>query len=371
MAQPKKPEPRRLLLNLSPEMRKLLSDRVHFTGAPDAGDLEEYLRHLATQLPGAVDRVSVTGDRASLSWAFSGAAPEAIDAAVAALQRGDVVDGVVLMELLLSDSPSDTTILYNLGMAYSDLGLLERSIYLQRRAVTLEPQLANARVALGVALARQGKTEEALKELEQAVADEPDNAYAHRNLGALAAKAGRVDDAITYLRRASELNPTDQLAWYGLAQALEQSGDVSGADEAYIRTVETDEFSPVAELARQARSAIAAKEFQDTGHGAPRFDAVMYCLGALEKFEGMSDAEVQQVGAEVAMLGTKGIDVNDPTPKYNLRSLPGESSGLRLLCLEYVAFKRVAPQLDIGFDLSREYEAALALHGQRKSKEKE
>jgi hypothetical protein len=47
-----------------------------------------------------------------------------------------------------------------------------------------------------------------------------------------------------------------------------------------------------------------------------------------------------------------GLDVNDSTPKYRLRSLPGEFSGLHLVAIEYVAFKQVTPQTDIGFDFA-------------------
>jgi hypothetical protein len=90
-------------------------------------------------------------------------------------------------------------------------------------------------------------------------------------------------------------------------------------------------------------------------------DAVMYCVGALEMFEAMSVAQVQKIGFEIAMLGTRGIDVNNPESRYSLKSLPGEFSGLHLLSIQYVAFKKIAPTQDIGFDLSVEYQAALKL----------
>jgi hypothetical protein len=97
-----------------------------------------------------------------------------------------------------------------------------------------------------------------------------------------------------------------------------------------------------------------------------RMDAVMYCLGALEKYEKMPPDKVRQVGFEVAMLGMNGIDVNDPEPKYHLKSLPGSFSGLHLLCLEYVSFKQFAPEQSIGFDLSAEYRSAQTLFEQKK-----
>jgi hypothetical protein len=63
------------------------------------------------------------------------------------------------------------------------------------------------------------------------------------------------------------------------------------------------------------------------------------------------------------MLGTRGLDVNDPAPKYTLTSIPGKFSGLHLLCIEYVGFQIIDPSIDLGFDLSAEYAAARKRHG--------
>jgi hypothetical protein len=41
--------------------------------------------------------------------------------------------------------------------------------------------------------------------------------------------------------------------------------------------------------------------------------------------------------------------------------LPGKFPGLQLLCIEYIGFKQIDPSVDLGFDLSAEYAAALAL----------
>ena len=61
------------------------------------------------------------------------------------------------------------------------------------------------------------------------------------------------------------------------------------------------------------------------------------------------------------MLGAKGLKVSDPTECYTLTSLPGKFSGLNLLCLEYVGFKRIDSSVDLGFDLAAEYEEALRI----------
>jgi len=247
-------------------------------------------------------------------------------------------------------------------MAYSDLGEVQRAIDLLARLVELDPKHTNGRVALGVALTRDNQLEQAVRELQIAVAEEPTNPWAQRNLGGALAKQEKYAEALPYLRQAAELNPEDQAAWYGLGQALELTGDIEGSDAAYRKALDIDEFGQIADLVRAARSRIAEKTFHSATPKMERMDAVMYCLGALEKFEHMDLAEVQKIGFEIAMLGTRGINVNDPDVRYTLNSLPGDFSGLHLLCLEYVAFKKVAPEQDISFDLAAEYRSALSLY---------
>ena len=251
-------------------------------------------------------------------------------------------------------------------MAYSDVGTLDRAVVLLRRLMAVA---TGPRQRAGGAWRRPDAPAESTKKpgwnwsapwlMSQT------NPWAHRNLGACLLHLNRPAEAVGHLRTATELNPSDERAWYGLGQALELTGDDAGADEAYKRVLALSETGDVAELARQARSKMAAKSFRSVTPGTPRMDAVFYCLGALERFEKMTPDEVQKVGFEIAILGMNGLDVNDSTPKYRLRSLPGEFSGLHLVSIEYVAFKQVLPQTDIGFDLTQEYEMALTLYGQQ------
>ena len=91
--------------------------------------------------------------------------------------------------------------------------------------------------------------------------------------------------------------------------------------------------------------------------------STMYCLGALQRFEDMSRAEIQEIVGEIALMGAAGIDYASSEQKYTLKSVPGEQfSGLQLVCMMYVGFKEVDPTLDVGVDLSQPYQAALQLH---------
>ena len=167
-----------------------------------------------------------------------------------------------------------------------------------------------------------------------------DNGFALRNLAAILLQSDHDhESARQYLLRAVTLLPNDQQAWLGLAQAQMANGEFEKADESLQRCVAIQPHSPYAEMAKSARSTIAQNHFRKKASGSTRPDAVMYYLGALQKFSKMTPSEVRAVGFEIATLGMKGIDVNASAQKYKLRSLPGNLSGLHLLCYEYVAFK--------------------------------
>ena len=323
--------------------------------------ISNYVREQFAKLDGVINTLSVDENEINVSWTPAERESPA-EAIVALLKKGQYPEAVLLMKFFLSDMPEDTILLYNLGMALSDLKQLDQAILTLRRLLELEPGHVNGRIALGVALDRQGGTESAAAELRRAVTDDPSNPWAHRNLGASLLKLGQTEEGVVHLRRAAELNPEDSLAWLGLAQALELAGDGAGADAAYLRVLAIDEYSDLAEMARQGRSKIAQKNFRAKMPNAERPDAVMYCLGALQRFEKMSPAEVQKIGFEIAILGAQGLDVIDSTPKYHLRRLPGEFSGLHLVSIMYVAFKQIAPDKDVGFDLSAEYRVALSMY---------
>jgi hypothetical protein len=62
------------------------------------------------------------------------------------------------------------------------------------------------------------------------------------------------------------------------------------------------------------------------------------------------------------MLGSCGLSLNDPTKPHTLQSQHGAFFGLHLLCLQYVGFQLLDPTIDVGIDLSAEYQAAREIH---------
>ena len=348
---------------------------------------------------GTVEVRSVPGGL-EVTWTPVEAGLDPFEYAVELLQKRQYEVAVPILRHLLDDEPDHPGVLFNLGMAESDLGKLDDAIAHLKTLVEKDPRHGHGWVALGVAQARAGQIDDAIAALNEAVRIVPDDPYARRNLGGLLGKKGLLADAVTHLREAVRLLPADQQALYGLAHTLRTLGgddQVAEADELFQRAVAIDPESDVAEICRKERGQIAQSTFRANAGGhlrmdavmyclgnqsaarsvarsrkarsAPtpvaisRMDAVMYCLGAMETFAKLSKEDIRKIAFEIAMLGTKGLDVNDPAQKYQLRSLPGRFSGLHLVSIEYVGFKLVDPSVDLGFDLSQEYRQAQLLFG--------
>ena len=78
-------------------------------------------------------------------------------------------------------------------------------------------------------------------------------------------------------------------------------------------------------------------------------------------------AELQLIGRQrvdqkcLVVAQSLGLVAAVPAVRL-LQTMPGEFSGLQLVCYMYVGFQIVAPGTDIGFDLSREYRIAKSMH---------
>jgi tetratricopeptide (TPR) repeat protein len=205
---------------------------------------------------------------------------------------------------------------------------------------------------------RRGQLPQAIQLLELLRSQSPNDHDILLNLGMALLKTGRTADGEEVLRRVVTISPSNQDAWFGLAEATFLQDRPEDADDLYRKAIEIGANSEIAELARGRLSEIAQKIFRSKMPDVERTDAVMYLVGAIDKFEGMPRQVLQKIGVEIAMLGAEGFDVNDSSEKYQLRSLPGRISGLHTVCLMYAAFTIINPTADIGFDLANEYASA-------------
>jgi Flp pilus assembly protein TadD len=297
----------------------------------------------------------------TVRWANRGGFQSVEDRVHEAMARGDLGVAIPLMKALIAAEPDKATLLYNLGMVYSDQGRLEEAKNLLRQAAALNPKESQIVVAIGVVYARAGDPASAIETLERAIRLAPEDPFAHQNLGACLLKQGEAKRAESHFRKSLEADPDNLRSRFGLAQTLETLDRLHDADEGYQQIIKAGGHTPVGEWAKEGRTRIAHALLRKGGEERP--DVLMYCLGALERFADMTDQQIQAVGQEIAILGMKGLDINNPTKKYTLKTLSGEFSGLHLVSIMYVAFQKTAPGTDVGIDLSREYAQAVAMLG--------
>ena len=70
---------------------------------------------------------------------------------------------------------------------------------------------------------------------------------------------------------------------------------------------------------------------------------------------------------EIAVLGQKGLQVNDPDIRYSLKNMAGEFSGLQLVSIMHTGIRLLDPKADAGTGLDREYEMDMALYHKEKT----
>jgi TolB-like protein/DNA-binding SARP family transcriptional activator/Tfp pilus assembly protein PilF len=117
----------------------------------------------------------------------------------------------------------------------------ESAIHYAKRALAVDPQLAEASAALGAAYLLAGRRELASAELTRTLALDRNQSEAMAELARLAALEGRLDEAVRWQRRAVSVDPSSATRHLRLGEYLFDIGDLEGAERSFSRAVE---FSP-------------------------------------------------------------------------------------------------------------------------------
>jgi tetratricopeptide (TPR) repeat protein len=318
--------------------------------------------HFAAEYAASGQNAIVTVDDVEIGVMTFPRDADALDMIMPMLKAGKLAEALPYLESLTKDEPGNAAVLYNLGLCYSELGQLDEAIIRLKRAVKIDPDYLHAWVGIGVAYHRLKKPEQAFEAYREASRINPNDPYTLRNLGGLLLAMDRPAEAVPYLRQALALLPDDPQAIYGLALGLSDLDTIDAdreADGLFKRVIKEHATSPIAELAEKARTRLAHKGLQDGTVGGLRLDVVAYITDALRTFDKVGPKEMQRIALEIALKGQSGLEINDPTKQYTLKSLPGEFSGLQMLAIMYAAFQKIDPSADLGADFSKEYALAL------------
>jgi tetratricopeptide (TPR) repeat protein len=133
---------------------------------------------------------------------------------------------------------------YNLGKILQDDGRVEEAIISYKRAIELRPTYVQALFNLATALSGLGRLADAAALYEQALRLKPDYTKALNNLGNTRLQLGDPEQAIAMLDRAIDLRPDYAEAHHNRGNALRALRDWEGAVAAYRRALDINSALP-------------------------------------------------------------------------------------------------------------------------------
>jgi len=166
----------------------------------------------------------------------------------------------------------------------------------------------------------------------------------------------------------AEVASDDPINLFTYAQALlaiEGESHVNEADALFKQALRLAPVGALAEKIKNQQRKLAGRVMRTNARGMQRMDAVEYLSSALEAYRALELEGQKQLLAEVVALSQKGLAINDPNQKHQLRHYKGGStvSALQAACIYYVGIQLLLPGQDAGIDLAREYALAQGMAG--------
>jgi tetratricopeptide (TPR) repeat protein len=149
----------------------------------------------------------------------------------------------------------------NLGNALRLLGEKEQALAHFRRAVEIDPTLAEGHSNLGQLLLEQKQLDEALPHCREALRLRPHFAEAHSNLGNVLREMNRLDEARRCYAEALRLDPAIGMVCNNMAQALQEEGKLDEAGHWYRQALRREPRS--ARIPTNLASLLVEQDKQD------------------------------------------------------------------------------------------------------------
>lgn len=135
----------------------------------------------------------------------------------------------------VADHPESAAAHFNLGLAYTQRGRVDRAEQAYRKALELDPELVEAWVNLGGVLMLKWDFRGSLEAVREALKRKEDLVLAHYNAGQAHLYLGDAEGVVRSNRRVVELDPNHAAGHYFLAVGLLAAGSVDAAREAVGR----------------------------------------------------------------------------------------------------------------------------------------
>jgi predicted O-linked N-acetylglucosamine transferase (SPINDLY family) len=163
-------------------------------------------------------------------------------------QRNDRAGAVRFIQQAIDRNALDASYHSNLGRILGELGRGSEAIACCRRALALQPELADAHNNLGTLLATAGNWTEAIEAYHHALRQMPGNVEVLNNLAAAYRRSGKPRESIEFSRQALRLSPANPDALLALAADARERGDLEGAAELCHRALAASPANAKAQL---------------------------------------------------------------------------------------------------------------------------
>ena len=303
----------------------------------------------------------VTDDRKRrirVAWTKPASGQDPLDKVGELLQAGRFTEAVPILATLHFNDPDDAVILYQLGVCHSALGQFDQAVLHLEKLLAANPKNHHAMVGLGIAETSRGNLLIGEEWLRRAIGLDSTNKWAWRNLAGTLGKQRRFEEALVAIRECLVRAPGDISLMIAEGECLEELGRSEEAMAHYRLAIKTGGPAELVEMAKGRLTSIAQSTLRKTGE--VREDVVGFMVAALRSFQAMKPEQIQELALEIALIGSQGLDINDPKKRYRLAGLRGRFSGLQLLSIMHAAFEQVSPGMKVGIDLANEYREALS-----------
>ena len=158
--------------------------------------------------------------------------------------EGEYNDALAIFHQILEENPTSSEAYLGIGDIYLEQSDYTRAEPALARAAKLSPRNFDAQFRHGLALQMLDRFLEAIQAYHRALTIDPDSADANRNLASAYLRLQEPRNALPFAKRAVALDPADGTAWVSLGAAWEGMEDWTQAADAYVAASERMEPTP-------------------------------------------------------------------------------------------------------------------------------
>ncbi len=152
--------------------------------------------------------------------------------------QGNILEAVKYYQYFINQGFRDHRVFSNYGIILKDLGNLQEGELSIRKAIDLNPDLAEAHSNLGIILRDLGKLQEAELSCRKAIELKPNFADAHYNLGIILKDFCKLQEAELSYRKAIEIKPGYAEVHCNLGNILRDLGKLQEAELSCRKAIE-------------------------------------------------------------------------------------------------------------------------------------